>query len=195
MAYKMGGFMKTKFFSIAAGLFWFAVFILCVELQANAQMKGNMSWSDKTTKAICVLTPTQGNTVSGIVTFIRVEGGIKVVADVHGLSAGMHGIHIHEFGDCSAPDAVSAGGHFNPEGKSHGAPMDSIRHRGDLGNIVADQNGDAHLEYVDPMITLEGSHSIIGHSVILHKNKDDLKSQPAGNAGPRVACGVIGVGK
>lgn len=73
--------------------------------------------------------------------------------------------------------------------------MDMERHMGDMGNLVADESGKAHLEYVDHTITLDGEHSIIGHSVILHKNEDDLKSQPTGNAGPRIACGVIGIAR
>ena len=146
-------------------------------------------------KAVCVVYPTQGNAVTGTVTFTRVSGGVKIVADLQGLTQGKHGIHIHECGDCSAVDGTSAGGHFNPMSKSHGAPMDAMRHEGDMGNIVADASGKAHLEYVDTAISLDGVTSIIGRSVIIHKNEDDLKTQPTGNAGARVACGVIGIGK
>jgi superoxide dismutase, Cu-Zn family len=146
-------------------------------------------------KAVCVVYPTQGNNVTGIITFTSVAGGIKVVADLQGLSQGKHGIHIHECGDCSAADGSSAGGHFNPMSKSHGAPMDAMRHEGDMGNIEADNTGKAHLEYIDNTLSLQGETSIIGRSVIIHKNEDDYKTQPTGNAGPRVACGVIGIGK
>jgi Cu-Zn family superoxide dismutase len=90
---------------------------------------------------------------------------------------------------------MSAGGHFNPEGKSHGAPMDMSRHMGDMGNLEADESGKAHLEYVDATLQLNGPDSILGRSLIIHKNEDDLKTQPTGNAGPRVACGVIGTAK
>jgi Cu-Zn family superoxide dismutase len=146
--------------------------------------------------AICVLYPTQGSTVSGTVTFTKTEGGIKVVADLQGFQgAGKHGFHIHEYGDCSAPDGTSAGGHYNPAMMSHGAPTDKTSHEGDMGNIEADASGKAHLEYVDPMLTFTGPNSIIGRSIIVHKNEDDMKTQPTGNAGPRVACGVIGVAK
>jgi Cu-Zn family superoxide dismutase len=145
--------------------------------------------------AICVVYPTQGNNVTGTVTFTRVEGGVKVVADLQGLSAGKHGIHIHECGDCTAADGTSAGGHFNPMSKTHGAPADVNRHEGDMGNIEADNTGKAHLEYIDNAISLDGEASIIGRSVIVHKNADDFKTQPTGNAGARVACGVIGIGK
>jgi superoxide dismutase, Cu-Zn family len=146
-------------------------------------------------KAVCVLHPTLGNTVSGAVIFTKTDGGVKVVADVNGLTPGKHGFHIHECGDCSAADGSSAGGHFNPMGASHGAPMDMTRHAGDMGNLIADESGKAHLEYVDPDMALEGTHSIIGRSIIVHKSEDDLKTQPTGNAGARVSCGVIGIGK
>lgn len=146
-------------------------------------------------KAVCVLHPTKGNDVTGIVTFTKVDNGVKVVADLQGLTKGKHGIHIHECGDCSAADGTSAGGHFNPMGETHGAPMDAMRHEGDMGNIEADATGKAHLEYVDKTISFEGKASIIGRSVIVHEDEDDLKSQPTGNAGARVACGVIGIGK
>lgn len=146
-------------------------------------------------KAICVVYPTLGNTVTGTIIFVQTDSGVKVIADLKGLSKGKHGFHIHECGDCSAQDATSAGGHFNPEGKSHGAPMDMTRHNGDMGNIEADDSGNAHLEYIDSMISLSGANSIIGRSIIIHQNEDDLKTQPTGNAGSRVACGVIGIGK
>jgi superoxide dismutase, Cu-Zn family len=149
----------------------------------------------KTIKAVCTLFPTQGNDVHGTVTFTQTADGVKVVADLEGLTDGKHGIHIHEFGDCSSTDGTSAGGHYNPSAKTHGGPMDMSRHMGDMGNIVADASGKAHLEYVDKIIKLSGLSSIIGRSVVVHKGEDDLKSQPAGNSGPRVACGVIGVAK
>jgi Cu-Zn family superoxide dismutase len=146
-------------------------------------------------KAICVVIPTQGNKVSGTVTFTKVEGGVRVVADISGLTKGKHGIHIHEFGDCSSPDGNAAGGHYNPVTKSHGAPVDANRHAGDMGNIEADENGKGRLDYIDKAMTLEGEASIIGRAMIIHADEDDLKTQPTGNAGARQACGVIGVAK
>jgi len=148
-----------------------------------------------TQKAVCILYGIQGNTVSGTVTFTRVDKGIQVVANLSGLTPGKHGFHVHEFGDCNSPDGLSAGGHFNPTGAMHGAPMDENRHEGDMGNIEADAKGNAHLEYVDSQMTFDGPGSIIGRSVIVHAKADDMKSQPAGNAGPRIACGVIGLAK
>ncbi|HEX5168882.1 MAG TPA: superoxide dismutase family protein [Cyclobacteriaceae bacterium] len=149
----------------------------------------------KVEKAICVLEPTQGNSVTGVITFTKTDGGIKVVGNLEGLHQGKHGFHIHEFGDCSAPDGTSAGGHFNPDNEPHGAPMATMRHEGDMGNIEADASGKAHLEYIDKNLSFSGAHSILGHAVIIHQNEDDLKTQPTGNAGARVACGVIGISK
>ncbi|MEW6734825.1 MAG: superoxide dismutase family protein [Acidobacteriota bacterium] len=146
-------------------------------------------------KAIAVLTPTPGNQVRGIVTFTKTGDKVRMVAELEGLPAGAHGFHIHEYGDCSAADANSAGNHFNPAGKPHSAPTAEQRHLGDLGNIQADASGHARLEWNDPVIKLEGPNSIIGRSVVVHAKADDLKSQPSGEAGARVACGAIGVAK
>jgi len=144
--------------------------------------------------AVCVLYPTVGNKIFGTVRFTQVTGGVKIVADIRGLTPGKHGFHIHEYGDCTFLDGNSAGAHFNPKSMSHGAPMDTMRHEGDMGNIEADASGNAHLEYVDNTISITGNASILGRSVIVHQNEDDLKTQPTGNAGARIACGVIGIG-
>jgi Cu-Zn family superoxide dismutase len=145
--------------------------------------------------AVAVLHPTKGNSIQGIVKFTKEKGGIRVVADIEGIAPGNHGFHIHEYGDCSAPDGTSAGAHFNPEGKPHGAPTSQNRHVGDLGNIPANAEGKAHYEWTDPVITFTGTRSIIGRAIIVHADEDDLKSQPTGNAGPRIACGIIGIAK
>ncbi len=147
------------------------------------------------TKAIAVLHPTVGSNVSGTVTFTKGTDSIQVVADVTGLTPGKHGFHVHEFGDCSSPDGNSAGGHFNPTHKQHGAPDAADRHAGDLGNIEADASGKAHLDWKDKVMKLSGPDSIVGRSVIVHVQEDDLKTQPTGNSGGRLACGVIGVAK
>ncbi len=138
-----------------------------------------------------VLHPTQGNHVTGTVIFTAVNGGVRVVADLEGLTPGDHGFHIHEFGDCSAPDGTSAGGHFNPMKKQHGGPHAADRHVGDMGNVTADASGKVHYEYVDNLIELNGKNTIIGRSVIVHEKADDFATQPTGNAGSRLACGVI----
>jgi Cu-Zn family superoxide dismutase len=149
----------------------------------------------KVTRAVAVVRPTQGSNVEGTVWFNAAPGGVAVKASLKGLAAGNHGFHVHEFGDCTAPDATSAGGHFNPKGNPHGAPADAARHAGDLGNVQASSDGTATLEWTDPSMKLDGSDGVIGHAVVVHANPDDLKTQPTGNAGGRVACGVIGVAK
>jgi superoxide dismutase, Cu-Zn family len=161
---------------------------------AVASISATASAGD-TTKAVAVLHPASNSNVSGTVTFTAAGDSVKVVADITGLTPGKHGFHIHEFGDCSAPDATSAGGHFNPTKHQHGAPDATDRHAGDLGNIEADVSGKAHLEITDKVMKLNGDESIVGHAVIVHEKVDDLKTQPTGNAGGRVACGVIGIAK
>ena len=145
--------------------------------------------------AVCILYPTEGNETTGIVKFTQTSEGIKIVADIEGLTPGKHGFHIHEFGDCSRLDGKSAGGHFNPDDKKHGAPDGSERHVGDLGNLVAGEDGKAHYEWTDSNISFTGLNSVIGRAIIVHAGEDDLTSQPTGNAGARLACGVIGLAK
>jgi superoxide dismutase, Cu-Zn family len=142
-------------------------------------------------RAIAVVSPTEGHQARGTVIFQREGVCIRIIADFVGLTPGEHGFHIHEFGDCSASDASSAGGHFNPGHEPHGSPFSEIRHVGDLGNVVADAEGRAHFERLDTQIQFEGPASILGRSVVLHDRPDDFQSQPAGNSGARVACGVI----
>lgn len=145
-------------------------------------------------KATAVLHPTEGNNTLGIVVFQMTEQGVQVEATVTGLEAdSLHGFHIHEYGDCREPDGTSAGGHYNPDNEEHGAPDDDLRHMGDLGNIPANAQGVATTDFIDTELKLNGPNSIIGRGVIVHANEDDFVSQPSGAAGPRVACGVIGI--
>ena len=148
-------------------------------------------------KAIAVLNATKsGGEAKGEVTFTKVEGGVEVKGRITGLAPGEHGFHIHEFGDPSSPDAMSAGGHFNPDKTEHGAMKAEKRHVGDLGNITASARGVAEIgPFIDPTLAFSGSHNILGRGVIVHEKADDLKTQPTGNAGGRVAVGVIGVAK
>lgn len=143
--------------------------------------------------AVAVLIPTAGHQVRGVVRFAPVADGVRVTGLISGLAPGKHGFHVHEFGDATAKDGSSAGGHFNPAQKAHGAPDDEARHAGDLGNITADSDGNARINFVDPHLRLDGPHSIIGRSIVVHADPDDLSSQPSGNAGARVAVGVIGI--
>jgi Cu-Zn family superoxide dismutase len=145
------------------------------------------------TKAICVIQPLGGSEVGGKVVFTQQRGGVEVNAELTGLKPGEHGFHVHEFGDCSMADGTCAGAHFNPTGAPHGGPDDEKRHAGDLGNITADESGKATYKRVDKMLSLNGPNSIIGRSIIVHAAPDDLKTQPSGNAGARVGCGVIGI--
>jgi Cu-Zn family superoxide dismutase len=110
------------------------------------------------------------------------------------LKPGKHGIHVHEKGDCSAPDAASAGAHFNPTNQHHGGPMTAEHHAGDFGNIEADASGKAHVDWKGKM-SLSGADSIIGRSLVVHEKEDDLKTDPSGNSGARQACGVIEAAK
>jgi len=143
--------------------------------------------------AVCILRPTDGNSVRGVVTFTRMENGVRITADVRGLAPGRHGFHIHQYGDMRSPDGKSAAGHYNPGGNRHGGPSDAERHAGDLGNLTAGEDSTARYERLDSVIRLNGAKSIIGRAVIVHADEDDLTSQPTGNAGARVAGGVIGI--
>lgn len=143
-------------------------------------------------KASATLEPRSGSTVSGTVNFQTVGQKLRVEARIAGLTPGEHGFHVHEAGDCSAPDASSAKGHFNPAGRSHGHHGGNDRHAGDMPNLVADGSGRATLAAEVDMLSLtEGPGGILQRSVVIHADPDDYKSQPAGNSGKRVACGVI----
>ncbi len=146
-------------------------------------------------KAMAVLHAIQGSGAEGSVTFSKEKDGIRVVAQVVGLKPGLHGFHVHEFGDCSPPDARNAGDHFNPSKAPHGGPTGDKRHAGDMGNIEAGANGVGKYDAVIPHLTFEGPGSIIGRSVIVHALPDDLSTQPTGGAGARISCGVIGIVK
>lgn len=132
--------------------------------------------------------------VSGTLTFTVTDGGVEVTGTIAGLPPGSeHGFHIHETGDCSSPDGKSAGGHFNPHAKNHGAPADAESHVGDLGNVKADDAGNATISVLKAGATLGdgGMADILSRGLILHADADDLTSQPTGAAGSRIACAVI----
>lgn len=145
--------------------------------------------------AVADLQPTQGSNVSGTATFVERSGKILVDARVKGLTPGQHGFHIHEKGDCSGPDAMSAGGHYNPTSEPHGGPDSARHHAGDLGNLTADANGDASasttLDTARFNLGKLGANTIAGRALVIHADPDDLSGQPAGNSGKRVACGII----
>lgn len=138
---------------------------------------------------VAVLLPTKGNDVRGIVMLSSEEKGVRVRGRVMGLSPGEHGFHIHEYGDMRAPDGASAGGHFNPRGHKHGGPDADEHHAGDLGNITANDQGVAEVDKFAEDLEL---HFVVGRTVVVHAGADDFESQPSGDAGARVALGVIG---
>ncbi len=148
------------------------------------------------THAVAVLHPVGESEVRGVARFVATEDGVRVTVRADGLMPGQqHGMHIHEFGDCTAEDATSAGDHFDPDDRPHGPPdaPEPQRHVGDLGNLQADEEGRGRYDRVDEVLALEGAHDIVGRSVIVHEGRDDLETQPTGDAGARLACGVIGV--
>lgn len=146
---------------------------------------------EREAQANAALVARSGSQVAGSVDFYAAPDGLKVVARLSGLPAGEHGFHIHEVGDCSAPDAASAKGHFNPGATAHGHYQSDPHHAGDMPNIVAAANGAASATFDLPGATLSGANGIVGRAVVIHADPDDYRSQPAGNSGQRIACGVI----
>jgi Cu-Zn family superoxide dismutase len=161
--------------------------------------KQDTSKADAKADAVAHIKPSQAASTqpswgkpSGTVTFTQQEGDrVRVKANLTGLSPGEHGIHIHEKGDLSAPDLMSAGAHYNPGGHKHAGPNDESRHAGDLGNITADASGKAKLDIVVTGISVGGQNDVLGKSVIVHAKADDLKTDPSGNSGGRAGGGVI----
>lgn len=143
--------------------------------------------------AVATLEPRSGSQVSGTVKFTNVGGNrVRVAVDVGGVAPNSkHGFHVHEKGDCSAPDATSAGGHFNPSGAPHRGRDESPRHAGDFGNVTADAAGRIHDTFDVDAELGDGPDSIIGKALVLHADPDDLQTQPTGNSGARIGCGVI----
>lgn len=144
-------------------------------------------------QARTTIEPKSGSTVTGTTTFTELStGGVRAQVHIEKASPGIHGLHIHEKGDCSDAEAKSAGGHFNPAGMPHAGPKDLKRHAGDLGNIEIKPNGTGDLEITSDLLTVKpGPNSVVGRSVVFHEKADDLTSQPTGNAGGRLGCGVI----
>jgi superoxide dismutase, Cu-Zn family len=160
------------------------------DLQGGMQggMRGGMHGS----RAVATLTPTQGHEVRGLVMFHQMPGHVMVHARVTGLKPGAeHGFHVHETGHCASADGQSAGGHFNPDGKPHG-PQDGPHHAGDMPSLKADARGVADQRFMltGPSVQA-GATSVVGRSVIVHEGPDDYTTQPTGNSGGRIACGVI----
>ena len=143
--------------------------------------------------AVAELQPTKGNSATGTVRFTQSGDKVRVAGDVRGLKPGQeHGFHIHEAGDCSSGDGMSAKGHFNPQGKPHAHPSTSERHAGDMPALKADDYGNARVDTTLDIVTVApGPTSIVGRGLIVHASPDDYRTQPTGNAGARLACAII----
>ena len=145
--------------------------------------------------ATAQLQPTKDSTVAGTINFSLVDGQLRASGDITGLKPDSeHGFHIHEKGDCSAPDGTSAGGHFNPGSSEHGSISAAMHHGGDMPNIKADAQGNAHIDgpvASNVNVGVGDGFDIVGRGLIIHADPDDYKTQPTGNAGARLACAVI----
>lgn len=163
----------------------------------DEEQAGNTAGGEATSSVVVSMEPTEGSDARGTVRFVQQEENVLVRVDLTGFEPGtVHGFHVHEVGDCSAPDASSAGDHYNPLGVPHGLPNGGPRHAGDMGNIEADEAGEVHTERSFDTFSLGRADppSILGRSVIVHAEPDD-GSQPTGAAGARLACGVIEPGR
>ena len=163
-------------------------------LAVAAVATGCAGMNAKPQTSIAVLQPRSGSTVSGTVRLVEKAGQVHAHVDLAGLPPdSVHGFHVHDKGDCSAPDAASAGGHFNPGSTAHGQAGPGVHHAGDVPSLKADGAGRVRAEFDIAGVTLgEGPTSILGRSLVVHRDADDYTTQPSGNSGPRVACGVIG---
>jgi len=159
---------------------------------AEAEAEAAMEEIHDVDAALATMAPTAGNTAAGHVRLSEQDEGTLVHVVLSNLTPeSVHGIHVHETGDCSAPDGSSAGGHYAPESHDHGLPAEEEpRHAGDLGNVTADEEGNVSIARVFETISLDEEHPVVGRAVILHANQD-VGAQPSGNAGARIACGVI----
>jgi len=166
---------------------WFAT------LFAALVLSGCQSMTAEAPRALADLQPTKGNQTAGTVTFRQAGDKVEVHATVTGLKPNQeHGFHIHEAGDCSSGDGMSAKGHYNPLEQPHGHHSTHQRHAGDMPNLKADANGRTDVKFtLDVMTVRDGPTSIVGRGLIVHVQPDDYKSQPVGNAGARMACAVI----
>jgi Cu-Zn family superoxide dismutase len=166
-------------------------FAIAALFVAGCATKGPVSGAT----ASATLESTKGNSAKGTVTFTQVGDKVRVSANLYGLKPDAeHGFHMHEKGDCSSGDGMSAGGHYNPASTAHGAQA-TDHHAGDMPNVKSDSYGNAGATFELPGLSIgPGAADIVGKGLIVHRDPDDYKSQPAGNAGPRIACAVIKLG-
>jgi len=189
MKFKTLGASLLVIAALAAGSSW-------IEFRAQAQATPASAPAAKSpTRAVAVLIPTKGNSVAGTIWFDATYKGLHIHGTITGLAPkSEHGFHIHEFGDQSSDDGMSAGGHYNPEGHQHGGPTSPSHHAGDLGNQTADDTGKITIELTIPDITIaDAKNPIVGHSLVLHAQADNM--QPNANPGARIAVGIIGIAK
>jgi Cu-Zn family superoxide dismutase len=167
-----------------------------VAAAATAVLAACQSVPEESARATAQLQPTKGSKAFGEATFEQAGPKVRVIVFAQGLTPGReHGFHIHEAGDCSSGDGMSAKGHFNPYGKPHAAHTSPERHAGDLPSLKAGKDGRAKIDVELDIITIApGPASIVGRGLIIHADPDDFKTQPTGNAGARIACGVIKAG-
>ena len=146
------------------------------------------------TIAVATLAPKSNSQVIGKVLFKELDGKVTMIAEVENVTPGNHAIHIHAVGDCNSPDGKSAGGHWNPTDENHGKWGEKPFHRGDIGNIIVNDDGKGSFERVTDLWCIDcedEAKNIVGKAIIIHAGPDDFSSQPAGAAGARIACGEI----
>lgn len=162
---------------------------------ANRPQRSERVPQSSESRAVAQVAPKSGSRVNGEVTFEKMADSTIMKVNIKGLKPnGTHGFHIHEYGDCSAADAGTAGSHYNPSQKPHGGMSGDMRHIGDLENLTADKKGVAKFEKTLPDSALPVA-GLVGRAVVVHEKADDLKTQPSGDSGKRIGCGVIGIGK
>ncbi len=157
------------------------ILLMCVVIPGFSQKKEK---PNETLSATCTINSVDSIPVSGTIVFIKTKEGVRIIGNVEGLKQGRYGIHIQNTCDNDA-------GHYNPSKMPHGGPQELKSHKGDLGNVVVDRWGKAHIEFTDPWLQLKGKQSLIGKVVTIHARPDDLRTQPDGNSGPVIGCGKI----
>ena len=178
--------IKTSF------LLLIGISLALVSCDRIAQQAGVMS-TPTAKQAIATIAPTSGNSVTGMAVFTQNGDQITLTIEIQNASPGLHAVHIHENGDCSSPDGKSAGGHWNPTGVAHGKWGEGEFHLGDIGNITVGEDGTGSIGLTTDLweIGTGSDIDVVGRGIIVHADADDFTSQPSGNAGARIGCGVI----
>ena len=187
--------MKTRLMSIGVKpifLLLIGISILLVGCERAHQQAGILPTADAK-QANAIISSSNDSGVTGMAVFTQNGDEITLMAEIQGASPGLHGFHIHEYGDCSAPDGTSAGGHWNPTDVAHGKWGEGEFHLGDIGNITVGEDGTGRFTLTTDLweIGTGSDVDVVGQSMIVHAGADDFISQPSGAAGPRIGCGVI----